>query len=291
MSTIPTLGSELRGSYADESARIQSDFATSGDGRAAIFSRATIVESILLRLWTQHISAEKNRPDGLALVALGGFGRRWLFPHSDIDLLFLHANDRAETEFKDRIRRFSQEVWDLRMKLSPATRKLSECDRFDPDNLEFTVSLLDSRYLGGDPSLFAQLQDGALPKLLARERKIFSQRLADLTRTRHAKFGDTVFHLEPNVKDGPGGLRDYNVASWLNTISAYGRNRLATEEGPPSARQRSRLALDFLMSARCFLHYLHKRDNNALTWESQDEAAVLAADLSACLRQRPRRSD
>ncbi len=151
---------------------------------------------------------EKNGPAGVALVALGGFGRKWLFPHSDIDLLFLHENERTEKEFSARIRQFSQEIWDLRMKLSPATRKISECDRFDPENLEFTVSLLDARYLAGDPRLFAQLQDAAIPKLLARDGKGFSQRLADLTRTRHAKFGETVFHLEPNIKDGPGGLRD-----------------------------------------------------------------------------------
>jgi [protein-PII] uridylyltransferase len=277
MPSTPTLGSELRAFYAEESARIQSDFAAAGDGRSAVLSRTTVVESILLRLWNQYISPEKNGPANLALVALGGFGRKWLFPYSDIDLLFLHANERAEAEFKDRIRQFSQEIWDLRMKLSPATRKLSECDRFDADNLEFSVSLLDSRYLAGDPSLFTQLQESAIPKLLAREGKAFSQRLADLTRTRQAKFGDTVFHLEPNVKDGPGGLRDYNVASWLNFISPNGRSRGSAQEIPgslPSTRQRSHLALDFLMSARCFLHYLHKRDNNTLTWESQDEAAA-----------------
>ena len=289
MPSTPMLGSELRAFYAEESTRIQNDFAAAGDGRAAILSRTTVVESILLRLWNQYISAEKNGPSGLALVALGGFGRKWLFPHSDIDLLFLHANERAEAEFKDRLRQFSQEIWDLRMKLSPATRKLSECDRFDPENLEFTVSLLDSRYLAGDPALFAQLQDAAIPKLLAREGKVFSQRLADLTRTRHAKFSETVFHLEPNVKDGPGGLRDYNVASWLNFISPHGRARGSAQEIPgalPSTRQRSQLALDFLMSARCFLHYLHKRDNNTLTWESQDEAAarkVGAADSAEIL--------
>jgi [protein-PII] uridylyltransferase len=277
MPSTPTLGSELRAFYAEESTRIQNDFAAKSDGRAALLSRTTVVESILLRLWNQYISPEKNGPPGVALVALGGFGRRWLFPYSDIDLLFLHASERTENEVKDRIRQFSQEIWDLRMKLSPATRKLSECDRFDSENLEFSVSLLDSRYLAGDPALFARLHDSAIPKLLAREGKTFSQRLADLTRTRHAKFGETVFHLEPNVKDGPGGLRDYNVASWLNFISPHGRSRTSAQETPgslPSARQRSHLALDFLMSARCFLHYLHKRDNNALTWESQDEAAA-----------------
>ena len=284
MTSTPTLGSELRAFYAEESTRIQSDFAAKGDGRAAIYSRTTVVESILLRLWNQYISPEKNGPAGIALVALGGFGRKWLFPHSDIDLLFLHANERAENEFKERVRHFSQEIWDLRMKLSPATRKLSECDRFDPENLEFAVSLLDGRYLAGDPALAAQLQDASIPKLLAREGKAFSQRLADLTRVRHAKFGETVFHLEPNIKDGPGGLRDYNVASWLNMISPPGRHRVSEQEAPgslPSVRQRSHLALDFLMSARCFLHYLHKRDNNTLAWESQDEAAAHKIGASA----------
>jgi [protein-PII] uridylyltransferase len=277
MPSTPTLGSELRAFYAEESARIQNNFAAKGDGRSAILSRTTVVESILLRLWHRYISPEENGPAGLALVALGGFGRKWLFPHSDIDLLFLFSSESTENDFKDRIRQFSQEIWDLRMKLSPATRKLSECDRFDPENLEFAVSLLDSRYLAGDPAVFAQLQNAAIPKLLAREGKVFSQRLADLTRRRHAKFGETVFHLEPNVKDGPGGLRDYNVASWLNLISTNGRQPSAAQEIPgslPSTRQRSHLALDFLMSARCFLHYLHKRDNNTLAWESQDEAAA-----------------
>jgi [protein-PII] uridylyltransferase len=277
MSTTPTLGSELRAFYGEESARIQTDFATHGSGRAAIFSRTTVVEYILLRLWNQYISPAKGGPSGLALVAVGGFGRKWLFPHSDIDLLFLHADPRAENEFKDPIRQFSQQVWDLRMKLSPATRKLSECDRFDHENIEFSVSLLDSRYLAGDPALFTQLQDVSIPKLIAREGKVFSQHLSDLARTRHAKFGDTVFHLEPNVKDGPGGLRDYNIASWLSFIAPGGRQRAATQEIPgalPPTRQRSHVALDFLMSARCFLHYLHKRDNNTLTWESQDEAAA-----------------
>jgi len=86
-------------------------------------------------------------------VATGGFGRGWLFPHSDIDLLFLHANGNSESEFKDSIRRFSQELWDLRLKLSPATRNLAECERLDPNNVEFAISLLDCRYLAGDRDL------------------------------------------------------------------------------------------------------------------------------------------
>ena len=82
-------------------------------------------------------------------MATGGFGRGWLFPYSDIDLLFLYADRGGEELHKDAIRQFSQELWDLKLKLSPASRTLAECDRFDPNNTEFTISLLDCRYPGG----------------------------------------------------------------------------------------------------------------------------------------------
>ncbi|HEV3110846.1 MAG TPA: hypothetical protein VGY99_10170, partial [Candidatus Binataceae bacterium] len=147
----------MRDLYTEESARIQQQFAATGDGRAALQQRTRLVESIVQKLWLQIISPEEHGPSGFALVALGGFGRGWLFPHSDVDILFLHANGDAEPTYKDSIRRFSQELWDLRMKVSPTTRTLTECDRFDPTNVEFTVSLLDCRYLLGDRELFNRL--------------------------------------------------------------------------------------------------------------------------------------
>src|SRR5258708_675691 len=137
MNTVPIASSELRDLYARESARIQQECSVSGEGSVAIAGRTAVVESILLRLWSEIISADPAGPEGFALVATGGFGRGWLFPHSDIDLLFLHAGGDAENAFKDSIRRFSQELWDLRLKLSPMMRTLAECGRFDPSNLEF----------------------------------------------------------------------------------------------------------------------------------------------------------
>jgi [protein-PII] uridylyltransferase len=149
---------ELRDLYQGSTARIQQEFAERHDGHAAIAERAELVDSLALRLWNTII-CEKGDPGGFALVALGGYGRRMLFPHSDIDLLFLHASAAGEHELRDPVRRFSQELWDLRLRLSPATRTLAECDRFDPNNTEFTISLLDCRLLAGDRELFDRLRE------------------------------------------------------------------------------------------------------------------------------------
>jgi len=289
MTAASSLISELRSSLAEESARIARDFAETGDGRAAVQERTRLIEDILKRLWREMVSADELGPRGFALVATGGFGRGWLFPYSDIDLLFLYSDRAGEELYKDPIRRFSQELWDLKLKLSPASRMLSECDRYDPNNTEFTISLLDSRYLAGDHELFAKLHDKFIPKLVMRESKALLQGLAEVTRERHGKFGNTVFHLEPNVKETPGGLRDYNVACWLALIPAMEKLRDWPDASSLRAAVRKQLeaALEFLMATRCFLHFRHGRDDNALSWEAQDEAAARrigasdAAGLSA----------
>jgi [protein-PII] uridylyltransferase len=279
MANEPTFVSELRELYALESERIRKDFCATRSGRAAVHERTALVESIAIRLWKELISPQADSPQNFALVALGGFGRRWLFPYSDVDILFLHAGNDTEARFKEPIRNFSQQMWDLRLKLSPATRTFSECERFDANNVEFAISLLDCRYIAGDKTLFERLHGQLIPKLVARESRLIVQRLADLTRTRYNKFGNSVFHLEPNVKDGPGGLRDYNFACWLALISAIEEQGGWPPEGsllPSSLHSPFDTALDFLMSVRCFLHFRHSKDDNTLAWEAQDEAAALS---------------
>jgi [protein-PII] uridylyltransferase len=275
MTAASTLIGELRGSLSQESARIQRDFETSGDGRAAVAQRTRLIEDILKRLWQDLISPQETGPRNFALVATGGFGRGWMFPYSDVDLLFLFTDRDAEQAYKDPVRRLSQELWDLRLKLSPATRTLAECDRFDPNNTEFTISLLDCRHLAGDRDLFTRLHDKIIPKLVMRESKPLIQGLAEVTRARHGKFGHTVFHLEPNLKETPGGLRDYNVACWLALISAMDKLHDWPDASSLRAPVRKQLeaALEFLMAARCFLHFRHGRDDNTLSWEAQDAAA------------------
>jgi [protein-PII] uridylyltransferase len=277
MSTNPLLAAELRDLSVKESARIQDQFAILGDGRTFLLGRSALIDSIVERLWKEFVSADPDGPPNVALVALGGYGRRWLFPFSDVDLLFLHGGNRADDKFNEPIRKFSQQLWDLQLKLSPARRTLAECAQLDPANSEFAISMLDCRYLIGDRKLFTRLHDEVIPKLIANESRQIIKGLSELTRARHTKFGETVFHLEPNIKDGPGGLRDYNVVCWLSLLAAIEKYHIWPNENavlPVTIQPQFEAALNFLISVRCFLHFRRNRDDNTLTWESQDASAV-----------------
>src|SRR6516165_10471784 len=197
-----------RNSYKEQSDRVRRDFEGEGSGRACVRGRTQIVDKLLQDLW-QHEAGLRSSPQ-CALVALGGFGRRALYPHSDIDLLFLCENEAVRTHVKAPVRSICQELWDTGLRVSPTARTIDDCGRFDQDNVEFTISLLDCRFLIGDDKLFTRLHDKGVTQLVARESGILVQRLSEVTNTRHARYGNTIFHLEPNLKDGPGGLRDFH---------------------------------------------------------------------------------
>ena len=233
----------LKDLYLSESGQIRARFQESGDGLAAVRERAALVDAIARSSSTPPSSRrDLQGPERFCLAALGGFGRKVLFPGSDIDLLFLARRRARRAAIQARRSPASRrELWDLRLRVSPTTRSLAECGRLYRDNLEFNMSLLDCRYLAGDARLFARLHDEVVPQLVVRERQALVQNLAELTRTRHAKYGQTIFHLEPNLKEGPGGLRDYNVACWLALISASksaAPGRLRSSSGAGAARRR-----------------------------------------------------
>jgi [protein-PII] uridylyltransferase len=245
--------------------QLRQDFETAGNGLALALSRSKLLDELIGRLWAAEVAAEPPLAKGIALAAIGGYGRAQLFPYSDIDLLFcVEKGDNVRA--KDAIRRVSQVLWDCGLRASPMTRTVAECERFSPENAEFGLSLLDRRPVAGDAATFAKLNDKIRSRMMARDAKAIRTELASLTRERHAKYGDTLFHLEPNIKDCPGGLRDANVCGWLRML----QDPLfaGTSEGGEFEE-----ALAFLAAARCFLHYRHERDDNTLDWQAQDAAA------------------
>jgi len=263
----------IRETYDRESERIRGEFEVSGDGVAAIAARAELVDQLCQALWEKYL----EKYQGVALVAVGGYGRSVLFPHSDVDLLFLIEKDEPARALKDSIRAFCQELWDVRLRVSPSTRNLAECDTFNKENVEFTISLLDCRRLAGDAELFERLHGSVIPGLIKRESQNVVQQLVEVNDSRRGKFGNSIFHLEPNLKDGAGGLRDYNQSCWVVQVSNLSNGAGWAEPQksfPPVLRGSAARAYEFLCSVRCFLHYRQGRDENILYWDAQEEAAT-----------------
>ncbi len=258
-----------RHAYEQAMLGIRSDFEANlrnlGAGAAAVAARSRAVDRLVRGLWDSVRESTQLRKAGVSLIAVGGYGREELFLSSDVDLMFLLDARRSERELKDPIRQLNQHLWDGGLRLSPMTRTLIECERFNVENVEFTLALLDARLVCGDEALFARMTERSLPKMMGRERKRIVQRLASVTRLRHHKYGNTLFHLEPNIKDCPGGLRDAHVCAWLEKLEA-------AKDG--ETKEEFRKARDFLLLVRTFLHLRHRRDDNTLDWHVQDEAAA-----------------
>ncbi len=271
---------DLREQYTREMALVRQTCERTGDGTAAIRRRSAVVDRILIEMWRRAFAGEPVQ--NAALLALGGYGRKDLFPYSDIDVLFAFADDKSEASSKDAIRTIIQGMWDIGLRASPCSRTLKEAGRFDPDNLEFTLATLDHRFLAGHFPLYQQIHQSVFPGLCLSEWNTITQKLGEIARARHAKFGNTIFHLEPNLKDCPGGLRDYSLAVWfallfhLKETKEWPRHRGGVFQ---SARGDAEAAFDFLAAARCFLHFRHGRDDNTLDWQSQDEAAANSIGL------------
>src|SRR5512147_549391 len=253
MSTAAPTGA-LDKFYSGESARISRAFELTGDGRLAVRERTELVGNMVIRLWRALFGDDSP---GFSLAAIGGFGRGELFPHSDVDLLFLCAQPPDAT-VKHNIGTLCRELWDAGLRVSPATRTPAECDRLDGSNVEGALSLLDCRLLAGDGALFRQLHDELFPRMVRREWQPLVQGVAELARERHNKFGNTIFHLEPNVKECPGGLRDQHIAGWLTLIAALDKQRSWPDRSslvPVAFQSQVAAACDFLFDVRCFLHY------------------------------------
>jgi [protein-PII] uridylyltransferase len=254
----------------DERQRIQQRFESGVSARETVLALCALADNDIQQVFGEVLRVHKTPSAGLCLVALGGYGRRLLFPYSDLDILFLFGNEKAEQTFRPLISDFSRTLWDLGFRVSSAGRTLEECKRIEEDNVEFHLALLDRRFLAGDAELFDRLDDKVLPGSEKQARPFLLAQLHKLTKDRLTRYGNTIFHLEPNVKEAPGGLRDYQAAIWLRQIAGEKKELLnisAAEEELASG------AVDFLSAIRCFLHYSNARNDNTLTYELQAAAA------------------
>jgi [protein-PII] uridylyltransferase len=270
MESSPTPLSVLGPQAEAERQRIRQQFESGTSARETLRALCELADNNVRQIFGELLRVHSHEPEGLCLLALGGYGRRMLFPYSDLDILFLFGNEKAEQESRPLISEFSRTLWDLGFRVSSAGRTLDECKRIEEDNGEFHLALLDRRLLAGDAALFEKLDAKVLPASEKQARPFLLAQLHRLTRERLTRYGNTIFHLEPNVKESPGGMRDYQATIWLRQIvddKKVVRNVTTAEE------ELSAAAVDFLSAIRCFLHYSNGRNDNTLTYELQAAAA------------------
>ncbi len=254
----------------EERGRIRDHFNAGAGSKQTLHALCELADRNIERVFGEVLRSHSMETPGLSLLALGGYGRRLLFPYSDLDILFLFANEKAEAAFRPLIGELARLLWDAGFRVSSAGRTLDECKRIEEDNAEFHLALLDRRLLAGDAALFEKLDTKVLPGSEKAARPFLLAQLQKLTKDRLSRYGNTIFHLEPNVKESPGGMRDYQATVWLQQISGDKKDtrQVLSAEDDLVAR-----AVDFMSEIRCFLHYSNGRNDNTLTYELQAEAA------------------
>lgn len=185
-------------------------------------ARADGVDALMIEAWQALIPANA----GLSLLAVGGYGRRSLYPHSDVDLLILR-DAPLQAESIEAIARFIALLWDAHIEVSHAVRSLPECLEAACD-ISIHTALMDARRLAGAADAAERLAASiSVENVWARE--AYFQAKREELRQRHARFGDTADNLEPNIKEGPGGLRDLQTLRWMAT-RVHGTGQLAQLE-------------------------------------------------------------
>lgn len=250
---------------AQESYRNEIREARGGALAAELFS--TRVDEIL-----QLLHARATHPEAaVALVAIGGYGRRHLCLHSDLDLLFLFDGQIAAAEERF-VTELLHPLWDLGLNIGQQVRQLDELGEAQSDNPEFLVALRDARFLAGDADVFARFDTIVRgPQSVWRQPTIDA--LLGLVRDRHRQFNATIYQLEPDVKEAPGALRDVSAIRIFGGLTPA-----ATARALPAASGRLDEALDeaeeFLLRIRSLLHLENTRNLNGLSHEQQEAIAT-----------------
>ena len=214
---------ELRDDYREKKRKLQRAIASSGAStqgvNTALHRMAALADDALQTLWQQAGLAEP-----FALVAVGGFGRAELFPHSDVDVLVLLPDDRAHEQdaaLQARIEVFIGSCWDTGLEIGSSVRTVSQCLAEAEKDVTVQTSMLESRLVAGDSRLFGRLRE--FLRLAMDPKAFFVAKTLEMNQ-RHNKFEDTPYALEPNCKESPGGLRDLQVILWVAKAAGMGKN-------------------------------------------------------------------
>ncbi len=254
-------------------------------GRKVAEALADRMDGLLVPLFTTAIAAWRKQhgepPVPVCLIALGGYGRAELNPLSDVDVMFLYPEVRKTPELAKFQEHLSNAIlyplWDLKLKIGHSTRTLPEVFAEATKEIKTKTSLLESRFLAGTATLYENFADAYRKHYLQNDPKAYIvARLADQS-SRRAQHGDTVFLQEPDIKNGVGGLRDYQNTLWMSRVrlGITRMEELAQQNYlQPAELREMEDAYDFLLRVRHELHYMSKHPTDVLNLDTQPRLAA-----------------
>jgi len=235
-------------------------------------ARSDFIDHLLTNCWNGILGEHSNE---LSLIATGGYGRAELHPFSDIDLLIIFDESKLEN-FKSELESFSTFLWDIGLKPGLSVRTISDC--LEQSKLDITVitNLMEARLITGSEDSFADMQKQISADNIWSPVEFFHEKVTEQNK-RHLKFGNTAYNLEPDIKEGPGGLRDIQTIQWI-TQRYFGSNSLGELVNHAFLTKSEYRALmkgqRFLWKVRFELHLLANRPENRLLFDYQKSLAL-----------------
>ena len=242
-------------------------------GRSAnelVLAWARFIDSLLLQAWKKYIDPDTS---GLALLAVGGYGRGELHPHSDIDLMILLRENNHE--YDEQLENFLRFLWDIGLEVGHSVRTLTDCVTEAEKDITVATNIQEARLLIGNTALYEEQRKSCSPQHLWPSKAFFEAKWQEQI-ARHTKFNDTAYNLEPNIKEGPGGLRDIQMIGWVakrhfdaNTLHDLVKHRFLSESEYNGLIE----GQNFLWKIRFGLHVLSKRRADRLVFDHQRSLA------------------
>jgi [protein-PII] uridylyltransferase len=271
LAEVAALRDYLRSAMEGADALLAERFWSGEDVVQLVHSRAWVLEQLLLLAWRKLVPYSED----VSLIAVGGYGRGELHPGSDVDLLILLDDGIDRILLKNEIEAFVQLLWDAGFYLGHSVRTVSECAEDAAEDVVTATTFMESRLLAGSMDLLNQMIALTSPQSIWNAREFFEAKFEEQKR-RHERFHETAYNLEPNIKEGPGGLRDIQMISWVarRHLDAQTLHGLV-EYGMISESEHRDLVggQHFLWRVRFALHNLAGRAEDRLLFDYQREIA------------------
>ena len=262
-----------------EEHRLRLRISAGAGGREVVRQRSDLVDILFRRLFAQVCEEKIGRakPEGFAVLAFGGYGRREMNPFSDVDIMFLHSGAQPDAKEAAAVQEIIQLLWDTGFKVGHSVRSIAEAIAQSNDDLQTKTSMLESRWLCGDRELFTKFRKEFEQKCVkGKEDAYIAWRLVNQEEL-HQQYGRIISMQEPNIKHGAGALRDYQNLLWVGYFHSRADSPAKLVEKKILSESDRRLlekAYDFLLRVRTEMHFINKRPVDSLTLYLQGQVAT-----------------